>query len=145
YKEVKNLVQVTRYLSAVRYEKEFHYRKHWAIGAVKPDLPEAAKERWRAMQEAVWDFSSFHQSFFEVTLEAGEPDVWEKPFEFLDSKIGKKLIRSLDIYYEQANLLWRDYKEKDIGAERRRLITEFYFLGFDQGLEEDIARLTNPL
>lgn len=145
YREIKNLVQVTRYLSATRFDKEFHYRKHWAIGAADAKMPKEAKERWTQMQTAVWDFQSFHQSFYDVTLEQSESDIWEKPLAFLDSKPGKKLARSLDIYYEQARELWRDFRSDDIAPERKRLITELYFLGFDIGLEEDIARLLNPL
>ncbi len=145
YKEIKNLYQVTRYLSAARLDKEFHYRKMWAIGGVNPKLSAAAKERWVALQNAVWDFTAFHQSFFDVTLEQSESDIWEQPFLFFDSKTGKKLTRSVDLYYEQAHVLWRDFKEKDITTERRGLITELYFLGFDLGLEEDIVRLMSPL
>jgi hypothetical protein len=145
YKEIKNLYQVTRYLSAARFDKEFQLRKIWAISGVNPKLSAAAKERWVTLQNAVWDFTSFHQSFYDVTLEQGETDIWEQPFVFLDSKLGKKLTRSLDLYYEQAHVLWRDFKEKDITQDRRVLITELYFLGFDLGLEEDIARLMNPL
>lgn len=145
YKEVENLVQTTRYLSAARFDKEFHYRKHWAIAGVNPKFSEAAKLRWTALQNAVWDFQSFHQSFFEVTLEQADHDFWEKPLAFYDSKSGKKLIRSLDIYYEHAHTLWREYREQDITPARRRLLTELYFIAFDAGLEEEIARLLNPL
>ena len=145
YGEVKNLVQVTRYLSATRFDKEFYFRKYWAISAVDPKFSKEQKERWTAMQSALWDFQSFNQSFYEVTLEQKEADIWDKPFEFLDSKIGKKTIRSLDIYYTQGHQLWRDYKDKDMTPERKRLLTGLYFLGFDLGLEEDIARLVNPL
>jgi hypothetical protein len=145
YKEIRNLVQVTRYLNAARFDKEFQYREHQALAGVNPKFSAAAKLRWSALQTAIWDFSSFHRAFFEVTLEQADADFWDKPLEFYDSRPGKKLVRSLDIYYEQAQTLWREYQEKDITPERRRLISELYFLGFDPALEEDIARLLNPL
>ncbi|MBX3721768.1 MAG: hypothetical protein KF713_08015 [Turneriella sp.] len=143
--EIKNLYRVTRYLSAARFDKEFDLRRQQAINAVDKKLSAAAQARWVALQTAVWDFTSFHQSFYEVTLDQGETDIWTKPFEFLESKTGQKLARSLDIYYAQGYVLWRDYKEQDIPPRRRQLIEELYFTGFDLGLEEDIARLISPL